>query len=90
MPQSASDSILTIKQRWTRMTHEGDRFTPIEENVRIYDKLYKEVYLKMYDRLSPLYGSIRKHNRLSFLRWGSRNRPAATDRFRIARQKWKP
>jgi len=43
-----------------RMTHEGDRFTPIAENVRIYDLLYKEVYLKMYDRLSPLYGSIRR------------------------------
>jgi sugar (pentulose or hexulose) kinase len=41
------------------MTHEGDLFTPIEENVRIYDQLYNEVYLKMYDRLSPLYGSIR-------------------------------
>jgi sugar (pentulose or hexulose) kinase len=43
-----------------RMTHEGDRFTPIEENARMYDQLYKEVYMKMYDRLSPLYGSIRK------------------------------
>ena len=42
------------------MTHEGDRFAPIEENVRIYDQLYKGVYLKMYDRLSPLYGSIRE------------------------------
>jgi hypothetical protein len=41
------------------MTHEGDRFTPIEENVRIYDQLYNEVYLKMYDRLSALCGSIR-------------------------------
>jgi sugar (pentulose or hexulose) kinase len=42
------------------MTHEGDRFIPIEENVRLYDQLYKEVYLKMYDRLSPLYSSIRE------------------------------
>ena len=42
------------------MTHEGDRFTPIEDNVRIYNQLYNEVYLKMYDRLSPLYGSIRE------------------------------
>jgi hypothetical protein len=41
------------------MTHKGDCFTPIADNVAIYDKLYKEVYLKMYDRLSPLYGSIR-------------------------------
>ncbi|CAA0090744.1 Xylulose kinase [Halioglobus japonicus] len=42
------------------MTHQGEVFTPIAENVVTYDKLYKEVYLKMYDRLSPLYGSIRK------------------------------
>jgi len=42
------------------MTHEGDRFIPIEDNVRLYNKLYKEVYLKMYDRLYPLYGSIRE------------------------------
>lgn len=42
------------------MTHEGDRFTPTLENVRIYDQLYKDVYLKMYDRLSPLYGAIRE------------------------------
>lgn len=42
------------------MTHEGDRFTPIADNVRIYDQLYNEVYLKMYDNLSPFYKSIRK------------------------------
>ena len=42
------------------MTHKGDTFAPIEDNVRIYDKLYKDVYLKMYDRLSPLYVAIRK------------------------------
>jgi sugar (pentulose or hexulose) kinase len=42
------------------MTHEGDRFTPNADNVRIYDRLYKEVYLKMYDRLSPLYRAIRR------------------------------
>jgi sugar (pentulose or hexulose) kinase len=44
----------------SNMTHEGDRFAPIEENVLIYNQLYKEVYLKRYDRLSPLYGTIRK------------------------------
>ncbi|MFT4519562.1 MAG: sugar (pentulose or hexulose) kinase [Halioglobus sp.] len=43
-----------------RMVHPGDRFEPIEENVRIYDQLYTDVYVKMYDRLSPLYGAIRK------------------------------
>jgi sugar (pentulose or hexulose) kinase len=42
------------------MTREGDRFTPIEEHVAVYDRLYKDVYLKMYDKLSPLYGAIRE------------------------------
>tara|TARA_B110000503_G_scaffold49036_1_gene79668 strand:+ start:24659 stop:26218 length:1560 start_codon:yes stop_codon:yes gene_type:complete len=42
------------------MTHQGEIFTPIAENVELYEKLYREVYLKMYDRLSPLYGSIRE------------------------------
>jgi len=42
------------------MTHKGECFTPNPEHVQIYDKLYKDVYLRMYDRLSPLYGSIRR------------------------------
>lgn len=42
------------------MTHVGDRFGPIQDNVKIYDKLYRDVYLKLYARLEPLYGSIRK------------------------------
>jgi len=41
------------------MTHEGERFTPIAANVRTYDALYRDVYLKMYGRLGPLYQSIR-------------------------------
>jgi sugar (pentulose or hexulose) kinase len=42
------------------MTQAGDRFMPIDEHVRVYEQLYNEVYLKMYDRLSPLYSSIRE------------------------------
>ncbi len=42
------------------MSHKGDVFFPIKENVKIYNKLYKDVYQKMYDSLSPLYRSIRK------------------------------
>lgn len=42
----------------SRMTHVGERFTPIAENVQLYDALYKEVYLKLYARLQPLYGRI--------------------------------
>ena len=32
---------------------------PIAANVQIYERLYQDVYLKMYARLQPLYGSIR-------------------------------
>ncbi|MGP5407557.1 FGGY-family carbohydrate kinase [Psychrobacter celer] len=40
------------------MTHLGDEFVPIEANVQLYKRLYNEVYLKMYERLKPLYQSI--------------------------------
>ncbi len=42
------------------MTHEGDKFEPNAENTAIYDKLYHEVYQKVYGRLRPLYKSIRR------------------------------
>ena len=40
------------------MTHLGDEFLPITANVQLYKRLYNEVYLKMYERLKPLYQSI--------------------------------
>ena len=40
------------------MTHLGDEFVPIKANVQLYKRLYNEVYLKMYERLKPLYQSI--------------------------------
>ncbi len=43
-----------------KMTRKGDIFFPNRENVKIYDKLYKEVYLSMYENLSPLYKAIQK------------------------------
>lgn len=42
------------------MTHEGDKFEPNASNQKIYDQLYHDVYQKMYDKLRPLYRSIRK------------------------------
>lgn len=42
------------------MTHIGDEFLPIAANVKLYKRLYNEVYLKMYDRLKPLYQSIQE------------------------------
>jgi sugar (pentulose or hexulose) kinase len=41
------------------MTRCGDVFEPNPEVVKKYDRLYKEVYLKMYKQLQPLYQSIR-------------------------------
>ena len=40
------------------MTRTGATFEPNPENHRIYDELYHRVYLKMYDRLKPLYDEI--------------------------------
>jgi sugar (pentulose or hexulose) kinase len=41
------------------MTRTGRVFEPILKNHQIYDQLYKRVYLKMYERLQPLYKEIR-------------------------------
>jgi sugar (pentulose or hexulose) kinase len=43
----------------SEMTHIGASFEPNLVHHRIYDELYQQVYLKMYDRLHPLYESIR-------------------------------
>ena len=42
------------------MTSVGKVFEPQAKNVKIYDSLYNDVYLKMYKRLKPLYEDIRK------------------------------
>jgi sugar (pentulose or hexulose) kinase len=41
------------------MTHLGRTFEPDPRSHRTYDDLYRQVYLRMYDRLRPLYDSIR-------------------------------
>jgi sugar (pentulose or hexulose) kinase len=33
-------------------------FTPREENAKIYDRLFNEVYKKVYPALSPLHNKI--------------------------------
>lgn len=43
-----------------KMTHEGDKFETNPENQAIYEQLYRDVYQKMYRRLSPLYRAIQK------------------------------
>ncbi|NLW71405.1 MAG: carbohydrate kinase [Chloroflexi bacterium] len=42
------------------MTRTSAVFEPIKANQELYDELYHHVYLKMYDRLQPLYDSIRE------------------------------
>jgi len=42
------------------MTHAGDVFYPDPDVKEIYDRLYNEVYKKMYQQLAPLYKSIRE------------------------------
>ncbi|MBB6521514.1 FGGY-family carbohydrate kinase [Pseudoteredinibacter isoporae] len=42
------------------MSRVGQTFEPIEANVDVYEQMYRQVYLKMYSALSPLYQSIRK------------------------------
>lgn len=41
------------------MTHIGKVFEPNPEASKIYDELYRKVYLRMYGRLKPLYEEIR-------------------------------
>jgi sugar (pentulose or hexulose) kinase len=42
------------------MTRVGSQFEPDDRNRMLYDGLYREVYLKMYRRLRPLYEHIRR------------------------------
>jgi sugar (pentulose or hexulose) kinase len=40
------------------MTRTGRVFQPIAANQKMYDRLYRRVYLKMYERLQPMYAEI--------------------------------
>lgn len=42
------------------MTRVGKVFQPNAERVALYERLYREVYLRMYTQLRPLYRSIRE------------------------------
>ncbi|MBN2159098.1 MAG: FGGY-family carbohydrate kinase [Spirochaetes bacterium] len=42
------------------MTRTRDAFDPVPENHRLYDDLYRDVYLGMYGRLKPLFKRIRE------------------------------
>lgn len=40
------------------MTRMGETFEPNKNNVRVYNQIYHEVYLHMYDRLQPFYKAM--------------------------------
>ena len=42
------------------MTRVGSRFQPIKDNAILYQQLYRDVYLKMYHQLQPLYKRIQE------------------------------
>lgn len=42
------------------MTRVGKVFQPNPQAVAVYERLYREVYLRMYQQLRPLYRSIRE------------------------------
>lgn len=44
----------------SEMVHVTDRFEPSPAASRMYDDLYRSVYLRMYDQLQPLYREIRR------------------------------
>lgn len=48
------------EQAIDQMTSVGDVFEPDFQTSRLYDQLYKNVYLKMYKRLQPLYRQIKE------------------------------
>ena len=49
-----------FKTAAVEMTHMGEWFEPNSKTSQIYDELYHQVYLKMYNRLRPLYRSLRR------------------------------
>ncbi|HUV52939.1 MAG TPA: FGGY-family carbohydrate kinase, partial [Dehalococcoidia bacterium] len=61
---AAIDATIALKihnsfpQAVDNMVRVKDTFTPKDENARIYDRLFKEVYVKMYPALSPLHRKI--------------------------------
>jgi sugar (pentulose or hexulose) kinase len=49
-----------FKTALTEMTHTGERFEPNLKAHEIYSELYRGVYLKMYNRLCPIYRTLRR------------------------------
>jgi sugar (pentulose or hexulose) kinase len=50
---------ISFEEAVAKMVSYRHEFIPNKKNVEIYDKLYKQIYLKMYKSLEPLYQKIR-------------------------------
>ncbi|MCK5781297.1 MAG: FGGY-family carbohydrate kinase [Flavobacteriales bacterium] len=50
----------TLKQATENMVSYADIFEPNPENAKLYKQLYEDVYLKIFDKLEPLYKRIRE------------------------------
>ena len=48
------------RQATSAMTRTEQTFTPSPANVKLYNQLYKQVYLKMYQQLKPIYKKKKK------------------------------
>jgi sugar (pentulose or hexulose) kinase len=49
-----------FKTAVAEMTRIGETFEPNSKAHQVYDQLYRQVYLKMYDRLRPFYKAIQE------------------------------
>ena len=49
-----------LEEAAKNMVNYADTFMPNKANAKLYNDLYKDVYLKMFDKLEPLYKRIRE------------------------------
>ena len=52
----------TVDEAVEKMVRVKDTFQPNKENTKVYDYLYKEVYLKLYPALAKNYAKIKRFN----------------------------
>lgn len=50
----------TTEQAISAMVHYTDTFTPNPTNAKKYDKIYKDIYLKLYGKLQKFYLELDK------------------------------
>lgn len=50
----------SLKEATKNMVNYADTFFPNKANTKLYKELYEDVYLKMFDKLEPLYKRIRE------------------------------